>query len=71
CTVTMGREFMLRLNRRTLVDIALPYTKGEWAETMPVTVDLRKGANSFQFTVRAPNKGLSIRKFKLKPVSGK
>ena len=71
CTVTMGREFMLRLNRRTLLDIALPYTKGEWAETMPVTVDLRKGANSFQFTVKSPNKGLTIRKFKLKPVSGK
>ena len=71
CTVTMGREFMLRLNRRTLVDIALPYTKGEWAETKPVTVDLKKGANSFQFTVKAPNKGLTIRKFKLKPVSEK
>lgn len=68
CTVTMGREFMLRLNRRTLVTIALPYTKGEWGETKPVLVDLKKGSNSFQFTVRAPNKGLSIRKFTLKPV---
>jgi hypothetical protein len=65
----MGREFMLRLNRRTLVNIALPYTKGDWAETKPVLLDLKKGYNSFQFTVRAPNKGLSIRKFKLKPVS--
>jgi hypothetical protein len=68
CTLTMGREFMLRLNRRTLVNIALPYTKGDWAETKPVPIDLKKGANSFQFTVQAPNKGLSIRKFKLKPV---
>jgi hypothetical protein len=71
CTVTMGREFMLRLNRRTMVNIALPYTKGDWAETKPVPIDLKQGANSFQFTVRAPNKGLSIRKFKLKPVTGK
>jgi hypothetical protein len=70
CTVTMGREFMLRLNRRTLVNIALPYTKGDWAETKPVPIDLKQGANSFQFTVKAPNKGLSIRKFKLKPVTG-
>lgn len=71
CTVTMDREFMLRLNRRTMVDIALPYTKGYWAETKPVLLDLKKGSNSFQFTVRAPNKGLSIRKFKLKPVKEK
>ena len=67
CTVTMGREFMLRLNRRTMVDIPLPYTKGYWSETKPVLIDLKKGSNSFQFTVKAPNKGLSIRKFKLKP----
>jgi hypothetical protein len=68
CTVTMGREFMLRLNRRTLVNMALPYTKGNWGETKPVLIDLKKGSNSFQFTVKAPNKGLSIKKFKLKPV---
>ena len=68
CTVTMGREFMLRLNRRTLVNMALPYTKGNWGETKPVLIDLKKGSNSFQFAVKAPNKGLSIKKFKLKPV---
>jgi hypothetical protein len=68
CTVTMGREFMLRLNRRSLVNMALPYTKGNWGETKPVLIDLKKGSNSFQFTVRSPNKGLSIKKFKLKPV---
>ena len=67
CTVTMDREFMLRLNRRTLVNIVLPYTKGYWGETKPVLIDLKKGSNSFQFTVKAPNKGLSIKKFKLKP----
>ena len=71
CTLTIGREFMLRLNRRTLVNIALPYTKGDWAETKPVPIDLKQGANAFQFTVKAPNKGLSIRKFKLTPVKGK
>jgi hypothetical protein len=71
CTLTIGREFMLRLNRRTLVNITLPYTKGDWAETKPMPVDLKQGANSFQFTIKAPNKGLSIRKFKLKPVTGK
>jgi hypothetical protein len=48
--------------------MALPYTKGNWGETKPVLIDLKKGSNSFQFTVKAPNKGLSIKKFKLKPV---
>ena len=68
CTVTLGREFMLRLNRRTLIDIALPYTKGYWDETMPAPVDLKEGRNTFQFTIKAPNKGVSIKHFKLKPV---
>jgi hypothetical protein len=47
--------------------MALPYTKGNWGETKPVLIDLKKGSNSFQFTVRSPNKGLSIKKFQLKP----
>jgi len=68
CTVTLDREFMLRLNRRTLIDIPLPYTKGYWGETKPISVDLKEGRNSFQFTIKAPNKGLSIRHFKLTPV---
>ncbi len=68
CTVTFGREMLLRLNRRTLVDIALPYTEGYWGHTEPVELALREGRNSFQFTIKAPNKGLSIREFKLRPV---
>lgn len=70
CTLTMDREFILRLNRRTLVNIALPYTKGYWGETKPVLLDLKKGTNSFQFTVKAPNKGLSIKRFRLTPQRG-
>jgi hypothetical protein len=68
CTVTLDREFMLRLNRRTLIDIALPYTKGYWGKTKPTPVDLKEGRNTFQFTIKAPNKGISIKHFKLKPV---
>lgn len=68
CTVTMGRELMLRLNRRTTVMIPLPYTMGEWGETEPVSVDLKDGKNSLQFTTNSPNKGLSIRKVILMPV---
>ena len=55
------------IRKRSLVNIALPYTKGNWGETKPVLIDLKKGSNSFQFTVKSPNKGLSIKKFQLKP----
>ena len=68
CTVTVDRELMLRLNRRTMIDVELPYTKAEWLETKPTPVDLREGRNSFQFTIKAPNKGVSIKRFKLTPV---
>lgn len=68
CTVTVDREFMLRLNRRTLIDIPLPYTKGLWQDTAPVDVDLKEGRNTLQFTAESPNKGFSIQHFKLTPV---
>jgi len=69
CTLTVDRDFMLRLNRRTLVDIPLPYTKGMWEDTKPVEVDLQEGRNSLQFTAKSPNKGFSIKAFKLTPVN--
>ncbi len=67
CTVTVDREFLLRLNRRTMIDIPLPYTKGLWADTPPVEVELRAGRNALQFTAASPNKGFSIRAFTLRP----
>jgi hypothetical protein len=68
CTLTVDREFMLRINRRTLVDIQLPYTKGLWQDTTPVEIDLKEGRNTLQFTAESPNKGFSIAEFKLTPV---
>jgi len=67
-TVTVDRSFLLRLNRRTLVDIALPYTCGMWEDTKPVTIALKEGRNSLQFTCKCPNKGLTIKHFTLTPV---
>ena len=67
-TVTLNGSCLLRLNRRTMVDIAVPYTCGKWEDTKPVTVDLKEGRNTLQFTVRPPNKGLTINAFKLTPV---
>lgn len=68
CTVTMDRKFLLRVNRRTLLDVAIPYTKADWMDTKPVELDLKEGRNRISFTQYAPNKGLSIKEFKLKPM---
>lgn len=69
CTLTVDREFMLRLNRRTLIDIPLPYTKGMWEDTKPAVIELKEGRNTLQFTAESPNKGFSIKHFKLAPVN--
>jgi hypothetical protein len=68
CTVTMERKFLLRVNRRTLVDVDIPYTKADWMDTEPVELELKEGRNRISFTQYAPNKGVSIKYFKLKPM---
>jgi len=68
CTVTMDRKFLLRVNRRTLVDVDIPYTKADWMDTEPVELELKEGRNRISFTQYAPNKGISIKEFKLKPM---
>ena len=67
-TVSPDQDVILRINRRTLVDVKLPYTKGMWEQTEPVTIDLREGRNSLMLTCRAPNRGVSMKAFKLTPV---
>ena len=69
CTVSQKYEVIARLNRRTLVNTILPYTKGSWELTEPKTVELREGRNSIQLTFRAPNRGVSIKEFRLKPLN--
>jgi hypothetical protein len=70
CTVTVDRQFLLRVNRRTLVDVDLPYTKADWMDTEPVVLELKKGRNQILYTQHAPNKGVSIKHFKLTPIGG-
>ncbi|NNC90310.1 MAG: hypothetical protein HKN82_17795 [Akkermansiaceae bacterium] len=67
-TVTVDRSFMIRANRRNMHEIELPLTLGDWMETEPVPMDLKEGRNKLQLTLKAPNKGVSIRCFKLTPV---
>jgi hypothetical protein len=67
-TVSKEYEVIARLNRRELVKTTLPYTKGNWQRTAPETIELKEGRNTIQFTFRAPNRGVSIKGFHLKPV---
>jgi len=67
-TVSEKYEVIARLNRRTLVNTMLPYTKGSWQRTEPEIVELREGRNTIMLTFRAPNRGVSIKEFQLKPV---
>ena len=68
CTVSKPAPVIARLNRRTLVNKTLPYTKGSWERTKPEIIELREGRNTIQLTFRAPNRGVSIKDFQLKPV---
>ena len=68
CTVSEKYPVIARLNRRTLVNTMVPYTKGSWQRTEPEIIELREGRNTLQFTCRAPNRGVSIKEFQLKPV---
>lgn len=68
CTVSKPAPVIARLNRRTLVNKTLPYTKGSWQRTEPEIIELREGRNTIQLTFRAPNRGVSIKEFQLKPV---
>jgi len=67
-TVARQQSCLLRLNRRTLIDVPLPYSKGMWQETEQVTMDLREGRNTLMLTCRTPNRGVSIKHFTLTPV---
>ena len=68
CTVSKPAPVIARLNRRTLVNKTLPYTKGSWQRTQAEVIELREGRNTIQLTFRAPNRGVSIKDFELKPV---
>ena len=67
-SVTIDRKFLMRVNRRNLYEIDIPFSMGDWVETKPVEMELKEGKNRIQFTCKSPNKGLSIRNFTLKPV---
>ncbi len=63
-----GLETTYRINRRTIVETTLSYTKGAWKPSEPETIELKEGRNSIQITFRAPNRGISIKALTFKPV---
>ena len=67
-TVSVKQQAIFRLNRRTLINLPLPYTKGMWAKTKSQMVAMFKGKNTFGITCRVPNRGVSIKELTLTPV---
>lgn len=63
-----GLDVTYRVNRRTIVETSLPYTKGMWKQSDAKTIELREGRNSIMVTFRAPNRGVSMKHFQFKPV---
>ena len=68
CTVTVDRSFTIRANRRNMHEVKAPLTLGDWMETVPVPMEFKAGRNKLQLTLRAPNKGISIKCFTLTPI---
>jgi hypothetical protein len=56
-------------NSEELVDMALPFTVGQWDMTEPVELNLSKGKNTLRFSRQEERlKGISVKDFKLSPV---
>jgi hypothetical protein len=52
--------------------VALPYTLGMWADSTPVTLELKEGKNTLRFwRDRAPQFGVAWKSFTLKPTTGR
>jgi len=54
------------------VTLELPYTQGLWADSEPVTLQLKEGRNTLRFwRDRAPQFGVALKTFTLKPGQGR
>jgi hypothetical protein len=49
-------------------EVKAPLTIGDWMETKPVPMEFKAGRNKLQLTLKAPNKGISIKSFTLTPI---
>ena len=67
-TVSPGLEMLIRVNRDEPVPFLMPYTKGLWEHSKPVRIKLSAGRNVISVTARTPNRGVSIKRWQLKPL---
>jgi len=67
-TVAPKQQMLVRIDRDDPAPFDLPYTKGLWETTAPLRVSLSEGRATMSVTARAPNRGVSISRFRLTPV---
>jgi len=69
-TANYAQELMVSANDdETAVTMVMPFTCGKWMDTEPVTLELKKGKNTLKFyRTNAPQQGVAVRSFELKPV---
>jgi hypothetical protein len=68
-TVQEGQKFQLAANdAQAPVEIAVPYTVGQWQPTPPVEVSLVNGKNVLHFALTDGSRGVTIKEFTLTPV---
>lgn len=68
-TVQEGQKFLFAANNaQSPIEIAVPYTVGAWQSTPPVEVQLVKGRNTLNFSIRDGSRNVAIKAFTLTPV---
>ena len=57
-------------NAGSHVSIEMPFTEGNWQESKPITLTLKKGQNTLKFwRDQPPQYGMAVKKFTLSPVN--
>ncbi len=54
---------------KTPLEIPIPYTLGKWEDTKPLEIELIKGRNVLRFSRKAPNSGVTVKQFTLRPAN--
>ncbi|MDP6634088.1 MAG: SUMF1/EgtB/PvdO family nonheme iron enzyme [Phycisphaerae bacterium] len=68
-TANYAQQLVVSANDEPRVAMTMPFTVGKWRTSEPVTLTLKKGANTLRFLRhKPPQKGVAIKSFALKPV---
>ncbi|MDP7287412.1 MAG: SUMF1/EgtB/PvdO family nonheme iron enzyme [Phycisphaerae bacterium] len=67
-TANYDQNLVVSANDEPQVTMMMPFTVGQWRTSEPVTLTLKKGANTLRFLrCKPPQKGVAIKSFALKP----